>query len=56
MHTNTGIAEKLKELQLLSGSGFVVQLKKIVAALGAQLENVYLDDAPDDDGRYDAWS
>ena len=31
MHTNTGIAEKLMELQLLSGSDFVVQLKKIVA-------------------------
>ena len=36
--------------------GSLEQLKKIVAALGAQLENVYLDDAPDDDGRYDAWS
>lgn len=36
--------------------GSLEQLKKVVAALGAQLENVYLDDGPDDDGRYDAWS
>lgn len=34
----------------------VDDLKKVVAALGAQLDHVYLDDAPDDDGRYDAWS
>lgn len=31
-------------------------LKKIIAALGAKLENICLDDGPDDDGRYDAWS
>lgn len=31
-------------------------LKKVVADLGAKLVNVFLDDAPDDDGRYDAWS
>lgn len=32
------------------------ELKQVVADLGAKLENVYLDDGPDDDGRYDAWS
>ena len=31
-------------------------LKKVIADLGAKLVNVFLDDAPDDDGRYDAWS
>lgn len=32
------------------------KLKKILAELGANLIAVYLDDGPDDDGRYDAWS
>lgn len=32
------------------------ELKQIVAELGGKLENIYLDDGPDDDGRYDAWS
>lgn len=32
------------------------RLKKVLAALGAELEHVNLDDGPDDDGRYDAWS
>lgn len=32
------------------------QLKAVLAALGAQLGDVILDDGPDDDGRYDAWS
>ena len=32
------------------------QLKQVVTALGAKLGDVILDDAPDDDGRYDAWS
>jgi len=27
-----------------------------LAALGATLDKVILDDGPDDDGRYDAWS
>jgi len=36
--------------------GSLDQLKKIVAALGAKLDNVVLDEGPDDDGRYDAWS
>lgn len=31
-------------------------LKKILAELGANLIAVYLDDGPDDDGRFDAWS
>lgn len=31
-------------------------LKKVIAGLGAKLDHVYLEDAPDDDGRYDAWS
>ena len=31
-------------------------LKKVIAALGAKLDNICLDDGPDDDGRYDAWS
>ena len=32
------------------------QLKAVLAALGARLGDVILDDGPDDDGRYDAWS
>lgn len=32
------------------------QLKQVVAALGANLGDVILEDGPDDDGRYDAWS
>ena len=32
------------------------RLKKVLAALGAELEHVNLEDGPDDDGRYDAWS
>ena len=32
------------------------ELKKILVGLGANLVNVYLDDGPDDDGRFDAWS
>lgn len=31
-------------------------LKQVIAALGAQLDKINLDDGPDDDGRYDAWS
>ena len=31
-------------------------LKNVVSALGAKLDHVYLDDGPDDDGRFDAWS
>ena len=34
----------------------IEQLKKVIAALGAKLDNVILDDGPDDDGRFDAWS
>ena len=34
----------------------VYELKKVVAALGAPLNGVYLDDGPDDDGRYDPWA
>lgn len=32
------------------------ELKQVIAELGATLKYVYLDDEPDDDGRYDAWS
>ena len=32
------------------------ELKQVIAALGAKLDNICLDDEPDDDGRYDAWS
>lgn len=32
------------------------ELKKIIAELGATFRNLYLDDGPDDDGRYDAYS
>lgn len=31
-------------------------LKQVLAALGAKLDKVVLDDGPDDDGRFDAWS
>jgi hypothetical protein len=31
-------------------------LKQVITALGAKLDNIILDDGPDDDGRYDAWS
>ena len=31
-------------------------LKGVLQALGAKLENVFLDDGPDDDGRFDAWA
>ena len=31
-------------------------LKKVLLALGAKLDKVILDDGPDDDGRFDAWS
>ena len=31
-------------------------LKQVIAALGATLDQIMLDDGPDDDGRYDAWS
>ena len=31
-------------------------LEQVIAALGAQLDKINLDDGPDDDGRYDAWS
>ena len=34
----------------------VYELKKVVAALGASLNGIYLDDGPDDDGRYDPWA
>ena len=34
----------------------IEKLKKVIAALGAKLDNICLDDGPDDDGRYDAWS
>ncbi|MBO6026144.1 MAG: hypothetical protein J6P73_02770, partial [Bacteroidales bacterium] len=34
----------------------VDELKKIIAELGATFRNLYLDDGPDDDGRYDAYS
>jgi len=32
------------------------QLKDVVAALGANLKNIILDDGPDDDGRFDAYA
>lgn len=32
------------------------RLKAVVAALGATLKNVFLDDGPDDDGRFDAYA
>jgi hypothetical protein len=32
------------------------ELKQVIAELGATLKYVYLDDEPDDDGRFDAWS
>lgn len=31
-------------------------LKQVIAALGAKLKNVLLDDGPDDDGRFDPWA
>lgn len=31
-------------------------LKQVLSDLGAKLMNVFLDDGPDDDGRFDAWS
>ena len=34
----------------------LTDLKNVVSALGAKLDHVYLDDGPDDDGRFDAWS
>ena len=36
--------------------GDLDELKQILTELGANLIAVYLDDGPDDDGRYDAWS
>ena len=31
-------------------------LKQVIAALGAKLDNILLDDGPDDDGRFDPWA
>ena len=31
-------------------------LKQVIADLGAKLEHVFLDDGPDDDGRFDPWA
>ncbi|MBQ0130250.1 MAG: hypothetical protein KBT57_10500 [bacterium] len=31
-------------------------LRRVIEALGATVENVCLDDGPDDDGRFDAWA
>lgn len=49
-------------LTLESDSGYhpksfesLERLKKVIAALGAKLVRVDLDDGPDDDGRFDAW-
>ena len=34
----------------------IAELKKVIAALGAEVDQIMLDDGPDDDGRYDAWA
>jgi len=34
----------------------VSELEQVIAALGAEVDQILLDDGPDDDGRYDAWS
>lgn len=35
---------------------YISDLKNVISALGAEVDQVLLDDGPDDDGRYDAWS
>ena len=35
---------------------YISELEQVIAALGAELDQILLDDGPDDDGRYDAWS